>query len=196
MGGAGTGLRSDSNARIDWTVCSRFTAWPACLLLIAALLGACSGDPGTGAVDVKWDRDVCVRCNMVLSARNHSAQVRYTPAGQRSKVHLFDDIGCAVLWLDKQAWKADPAVEIWVTDHRDGRWIDARSARYVPGQLTPMEYGLGAQTEADGDSLSFEQARQHIARIEERFNVHGAHLEQAAKLRQLAPIDSKQEQQR
>ena len=74
----------------------------ASLLLITAtaLLVGCSGDPGTGPVEVKWDRDVCVRCNMVLSDREHSAQVRYTPTdGGRSQVRKFDDLGCAVLWL-------------------------------------------------------------------------------------------------
>ena len=93
------------------------------LLLIAAtaLLLGCSGDPGTGPVEVKWDRDICTRCNMVLSDREHSAQVRYTPGdGKRSQVRKFDDLGCAVLWLDQQPWRTESGVEIWVTDHRNG----------------------------------------------------------------------------
>ncbi|MCB1726823.1 MAG: hypothetical protein KDI22_05265, partial [Gammaproteobacteria bacterium] len=86
------------------------------LIATALLLAGCSGDPGTGPVEVKWDRDVCTRCNMVLSDREHSAQVRYTPAdGKRSQVRKFDDLGCAVLWLDQQPWHDEPGVEIWVT---------------------------------------------------------------------------------
>ena len=166
--------------------------WTAAAAFLYILLAGCSGDPGTGAVEVKWDRDVCARCNMVLSDRKHAAQVRYSPAGQRSQVRLFDDLGCAVLWLDRQTWGGDPGVEIWVNDHRSGAWIDARSARYLPGQITPMEYGLGAHAEldADAETLSFAQAREHIAQIEQRFNVHGAHLDQAARARRSAPIDS------
>ena len=166
------------------------------IVVLITLLAGCSGDPGTGPVEVKWDRDVCARCNMVLSDRRHAAQVRYSPAGQRSQVRLFDDLGCAVLWLDKQPWGDDPTVEVWVNDHQDGSWIDARSARYLPGQITPMEYGLGAQPALDDDAetLSFEQARSHIAQIEQRFNVHGVHLEQAAKAREQAPIDPRKEQ--
>ena len=172
---------------------SALLSWASGVAVVLTLLTGCADDPGSGPVEVKWDRDVCARCNMVLSDRKHAAQVRYTPADRRSQVWLFDDLGCAVLWLDKQPWGSDPAVEIWVNDHQHGNWIDARSARYLPGQITPMEYGLGAQpaidADTDAETLSFEQARAHIAQIEQRFNVHGAHLEQAAKARAKAPID-------
>ena len=150
------------------------------LLALLTLLAACSGDPGTGPVEVTWDRDACARCNMVLSDRHHSAQVRHTPSGtRRSQVWTFDDLGCAVLWLDRQPWASDPAVEIWVTDHRSSEWIDARQAHYVPGKLTPMEYGLGAQAQPGSDTLDFAGARAHIYEVERRFNVHGGNLEHA-----------------
>ncbi|MCB1786159.1 MAG: nitrous oxide reductase accessory protein NosL [Gammaproteobacteria bacterium] len=145
---------------------------------LVLLLTACSGDPGTGPVEVKWDRDVCTRCNMVLSDRQHAAQVRYTRQdGRRSEVTKFDDFGCAVLWLDQQPWKDEPGVEFWVTDYRDGHWIDARSARYVTGRHTPMQYGLGAQVDASADSMGFADARQHVYRIEQQYNVHGGNLD-------------------
>ncbi len=162
-------------------------------LYLLALTG-CSGDPGTGPVEIKWDRDVCSRCNMVLSDRNHAAQIRFQNAGTRQTVWKFDDLGCALLWLDKQPWRDDPDAEIWVSEHAGGNWIDARTAHYVTGQLTPMEYGLGAQTEPTADTLSFAQARLHIEQIERRFNAHGTHLEQAAAARTLAPIATPTEQ--
>lgn len=151
-------------------------------------LAACSGDRGTGPVDVKWDRDACGRCNMVLSDRMHSAQVRYSDAHGRSRVQKFDDVGCAVLWLDQQPWAQDPGVEIWVADHRNGDWIDARHAFYIGGQLTPMEYGLGAQPESAPGALDFAQARTHIYAVEERYNTHGAHLQQNAEQPRLPNI--------
>ena len=145
---------------------------------LTLLLSACSGDPGTGPVEVKWDRDACARCNMVLSDRQHAAQVRHTPAdGGRSEAWRFDDFGCAVLWLDQQAWANDASVEIWVTDQHNGQWIDARTAHYTPGRITPMQYGLGAQTEASADTLDFTQAREHVYAIERRFNIHGGNLD-------------------
>ena len=148
------------------------------LLALAVVLTGCSGDPGTGPVAVKWDRDTCVRCNMVLSDREHSAQVRHSPAdGSRSRVHTFDDIGCAVLWLEQQPWRDEAGVEIWVTDYRDGAWIDARAAHYVRGRVTPMQYGLGAQRDPAAGALDFAGAVEHIRHIERRFNIHGGNLD-------------------
>ena len=147
------------------------------MLSLLLMLTGCSGDPGTGAKEVKWDRDACERCRMVLSDRSYAAQIRYLPPNkQRSVVALFDDIGCATLWLADKPWKDDPQTEIWVADYRTGDWIDARQATYVKGRVTPMEFGLGAQAEPVPDGLSFEQAKQHIIAVEERFNVHGVHL--------------------
>lgn len=163
-------------------------AWLA-LICTAMLLTACSGDPGTGPVEVKWDRDTCTRCNMVLSDRQHSAQVRYTPAdGARSQVKKFDDLGCAVLWLDQQPWRAEAGVEVWVTDQHSGQWIDARKAHYSSGKLTPMQYGLGAQAEAGPGTLDFGAAREHIHRVEQTFNIHGGNLDHPNAAPAQAPI--------
>lgn len=146
------------------------------LCLGLALLVAGCGDPGTGPVDVKWDRIACERCRMVLSDRHHSAQVRVREPNGRSKALLFDDLGCAILWLEDKPAKTEPSTEIWVNDWRTGDWIDARTAFYVPGQVTPMEYGLGAQPDPAPGTLTFEQAREHIFEVERRYGVHGGHL--------------------
>ena len=140
--------------------------------LIVLVLSACSGDPRTGAVEPKWDRDICERCRMVLSDRFHAAQIRQSAPGEGSRVRLFDDIGCAVIWLRDKPWRDDPATEIWVNDHRTGDWIDARTATYLKGRRTPMEYGLGAQTSPAPEVLSFAQAKAHIMEVEKRHKVH------------------------
>ena len=66
-------------------------------LALLLLLAACSGDPGTGPAEVTWDRDACARCNMVLSDRHHSAQVRHTPPG-------------GTIWLRASSIEGGPAV--------------------------------------------------------------------------------------
>lgn len=147
------------------------------LALLLGALAACSGDPGTGPLDVKWDRFTCERCRMVLSDRKHSAQVRIPQAEGRSKVLFFDDIGCAVVWLEDKPFRDDPKTEIWVTDWRSGAWIDARKAFYLAGQVTPMEYGLGAQSEPDPQAIDFAAARGRIFEVEKKYNVHGGHLD-------------------
>lgn len=141
------------------------------LLLI---LGGCSGEPETGPGAVRWDREICPRCAMVVSDHNYAAQVRGGPPGQKSKLYKFDDIGCAVIWLDERpSWRDDPATEIWVTDYRNGEWIDARKAWYVPGKITPMAYGLGATSEKEPNALDYEAAKKHIYAVEEKINIHG-----------------------
>lgn len=147
------------------------------LLLLLSIGGgvACSGDPGTGAVEVKWDRDVCERCRMVLSDRLYSAQIRGGVEGQKTRVYKFDDVGCALLWLEQQVWQNDPRTEVWVTDYRTGAWIDARVAHYVKERITPMAYGLGAQQEPAEGSLNYAQAVEHVHMVENRFNAPDAH---------------------
>ena len=169
---------------------------PKVFLLAAWVVGfgslqiGCSGNPGTGPVEVKWDRVACERCRMVLSDRVHSAQVRFTDPGGRSRIMLFDDIGCAVIWLEDKPWKSAPTTEIWVNDHRDGHWIDARKAFYVTGHLTPMEYGLGAQDSPAEGAMTFDQATTRIWEIEKQFNLHGADVRQQAKSRELTSTES------
>lgn len=146
------------------------------VLLLSLLLTVvgCSGDPGSGPSEVKWDRDTCERCRMVLSDRLYAAQVRGGSTGQKTRVYKFDDIGCAVLWLEQQPWRTDPRTEIWVTDYRTGAWIDARSAFYVKDRITPMAYGLGAQVDYVDGALTYAQAVEHIHEVERRFNTPDA----------------------
>ena len=145
-------------------------------------LSACSNEPDTGPAEVRWDREVCERCVMAVSDPNFSAQIRGGPVGEKQKLLKFDDLGCAVIWLDQQSWKDNPAIEIWVNQYQSGDWIDARQAHYVKNQLTPMNYGLGAQLEATTGALNFAQAREHIYKVEEELNLHGGVIHQTPPL--------------
>ena len=157
------------------------------ILLTTFFLVACGDEKQTGVVDVRWDRDSCERCQMILSERNFSAQVRVFPEGKRSKVYKFDDMGCAVLWLNNerlnteglatQGYKDDPKTEIWVNNYKTNEWINAKTAWYVKGQNTPMNYGLGAQPDKVEGALNYAQAVEHINVIEKKFNIHGGNLE-------------------
>lgn len=137
----------------------------ASLALLLSLAG-CSGDPATGPVDVTWDRDNCDRCMMALSDRNHSAQIR---GGKHHKPYTFDDIGCALLWLEEQPWRDDPKTEIWVNNYQDGGWLNAREAQYVKVTHTPMNYGFSAQPKATQDSVGFLEMRSSVFSQEESY---------------------------
>ena len=145
-------------------------------VITVMLLAGCS-ETSTGPVEVKWDRDVCERCRMMLSDRYHAAQIR---GGEKSKVYKFDDIGGAILWIQDKEWKDNESTEIWVNDHRTGNWIDARKAWYVTGQSTPMEFGLGAQREEPVDGMNYVEAEAFIIQRDKKYNQSGADLKEHA----------------
>lgn len=110
----------------------------------------------TGYIEIAWDRDVCEKCRMLISDRHFAVQVR---GGTKNKVYLFDDMGCALHWLNTQTWQAN---ELWVRDYQSEKWLNAFTAHYVPQQKTPMDYGFGATVTATSHSVDFETAKMQI----------------------------------
>lgn len=109
------------------------------------VLSACWGGDKTGPEEIRWDLESCELCKMLISDARYVAEVR---GGVKKQIIKFDDIGCAVNWLNDQDWAGDPATEIWVADVASTRtnmiWLKAREAHYVKAELTPMNYGYGA----------------------------------------------------
>jgi len=136
------------------------------LLLLFMILGCEKKE--IGAVDkIHWDRDMCERCKMAISERKYAFEVINPKSG---KVYKFDDIGCAVLWLDEEKipWK-DKAI-MWITDAKTGEWIDARKAFYTDDSITPMAYGFAAYSEKTKPNKKnlkdFDYVRKMIFKIE------------------------------
>lgn len=134
--------------------------WPdikalASLALLAVLLTGCWGEPKTGPVEIRFGRDTCDVCRMIISDPRFAAQVR---GGLKHRAHKFDDIGELVLWLDKQSWKDDAKTEIWVMDAKTGKtWLNAATAYYIKQRHTPMDYGFGAVLDATPDALTYSE---------------------------------------
>ena len=65
--------------------------------LAALMLSACGddGDWAEGMLPIKWDRDTCLHCMMVISDRRFAVEIR---GGHRNDAFKFDDIGCAATW--------------------------------------------------------------------------------------------------
>ena len=143
-------------------------------LVIGILLSfsACEREVSNDLKTVHWDRDMCERCKMVVSDRTHAVQV-IDPQSGRS--HMFDDIGCTVLWFDdeKIAWAS--SAKIWITDVITGKWIDAREALYDTNNITPMAYGFAAHEnnstiKAGEEIVDFTEATRRIFEIEKKKN--------------------------
>ena len=139
------------------------------LLGLLVLLGfsGCDRKPTGAVAQMHWDRDMCERCKMAISERKFAAQVINPRTG---KVYKFDDLGCAVLWLDEEKIPWREKAVIWITDAKTGEWIDARKALYVDGAITPMAYGLAAYSRKTlpqgAHPVDFQKAVQKIREVE------------------------------
>ncbi len=114
------------------------------------LLTGCDSTPADGPKEVRWDRDFCESCRMLLSDRHYAAQI----LDAKGKYHLFDDPGEMLLAFATK-YKKDSAAKLYVTDSKSGKWLDARSASYTSGHLTPMGFGYGANEKPQPSSTNF-----------------------------------------
>jgi copper chaperone NosL len=132
------------------------------LLLLVATGVACPQSPTTGPGEIKWDRQTCERCQMVISERRFAAQTRKT--GER-RTYAFDDVGCALLWLDQQGVvDLDSSQEVWVHDAAGEHWVDGHSAHFDEGHHTPMGYGFAVTHQG----ISLEAVHETVRETERR----------------------------
>lgn len=131
-------------------------------LALALCLAGCPESAKTGAVEIKWDRDQCTGCGMVISEPHFAAEVR---GGPKRAVTKFDDIGCAAKWLNQQSWAEDATTEVWVARHADGQWLNAKTAKYLGGKSSPMGFGFAA-IDPGGEGLTFEELRAHVRTLD------------------------------
>jgi nitrous oxide reductase accessory protein NosL len=128
---------------------------------LGTVLTGCSSEPLKGPAEIKWDRDVCARCSMVISERGYAAQIR----DPMKKVHKFDDFGCAIFWKEHQTF-SDAEIEFWAADARTepggSKWLDARQAAYLPNKRSPMGYGFAAVAAGTPDTVSYADARKAV----------------------------------
>lgn len=123
-------------------------------LMAAALLPACS-EVTPEPRRIKWGRDVCEHCHMVFADKRFAAQI--WDAGL-TRARIYDDFGCAVLAAAEMGVLERDDVRFWVSDDADpSRFIDARTAHFRDGVVTPMGYGHSAGPAAD-HPLSFAAA--------------------------------------
>jgi len=140
------------------------------LLLLGILLfigGGCQKKADNSPAEMHWDRDMCERCVMAISERKYAVQI-VNPATH--KHYKFDDIGCAVLWLDEEHIPWGEQALIYITDAKTGKWIDARSAIYTDDSITPMAFGFAAYTKetlpAGHHTVDFKEVARKIPLIE------------------------------
>jgi len=109
---------------------------------------------------VHFDRDMCERCKMVISDRNYVAQIVDV---EKNRAYNFDDIGCAVIWMDKNSEKFSKKHKFFVADKSTGEFIETINANWTTGSTTPMDFGISASKEkSETKNISFEEAKKLI----------------------------------
>ncbi len=142
----------------------RFLQGTAALTLMP-ILTACEKETIKGPRKIHWDRDMCARCKMVISERNHAAQVLNEKTG---KSYVFDDIGCVILWFKEENIEWKDSAKIWITDVKTSEWIDARTAYYDTVHKTPMAYGFSANaskesiTDKNSEIIDFNEMSKRV----------------------------------
>ncbi|MDR2790316.1 MAG: nitrous oxide reductase accessory protein NosL [Campylobacteraceae bacterium] len=124
------------------------------LLAVCLFFVGCDSRIDMSAKDIKIDRDVCAHCKMVISSANYAAQV-VTKDGKR---YFFDDIGCALAWLDLKDKEMQESSYIYAADFQSAEWINAREAYYTSGANSPMHYGFAAHKKDLEDAENFDFA--------------------------------------
>ena len=103
------------------------------------LLAGCSRQTADKAPNIRYGKDACAECRMIIGEKKCAAALIGTD-GESVK---FDDIGCMKAYLQKNAMTAKYA---WVHDYQSDEWIDQRKAVFVRSEylVTPMGYGIAA----------------------------------------------------
>ena len=94
----------------------------------------------------------CSECNMDVEALSYAVQL----ITQEGNTYFFDDIGCVVLWLEKN----HPDVHSVLTQTQDThRWIDVKKAWYSRIAASPMGYGFAAYENKKPSFIPYEEMK-------------------------------------
>ena len=127
---------------------------PSAFLVVVLLFAGCSEQTTGKAPNIRYGKDPCAECRMIISDKRFAAAF-ITTDGETIK---FDDIGCLRVYERKHAVMPQQA---WVHDCLSEAWIDQVKAVFVHSEdvVTPMGYGIAAFSDA-------QKARQFLAKHE------------------------------
>lgn len=130
-------------------------------------LVACSGAKTYEPEEINPDVDVCVVCNMSITAEPYATEIIL----KDGTVHKFDDIGCMIEWMNKSN---EDIAKKYVRDVTNGEWIELEHAVFVynSNYWTPMNYGVVSfanekhakvymEQEGNGELWTYEQLKKH-----------------------------------
>jgi len=114
----------------------------------------------------KANKIQCPVCKMYLGGKAFTMQL----ITKDNKTHLFDDPGCAILWMKKNKINKEDAV-IWAYSIDTKKYINAKKAHYsIYDFEDPMHYGFGAYEKNKKGFIDFNEMRLRMLRGENMTN--------------------------
>lgn len=116
----------------SWAALGLALGLPAAIILIG-------GGKATGHEPIRFGRDSCDRCHMLIGRGGFAGERR----AKDGSLHKYDDVGCLLLAL----WGAhEETTQAWVEDHAGSGFVPLIEATLVRtnGEPTPMGYGVVA----------------------------------------------------
>ncbi len=115
-------------------------------------------------VAIKLGVTVDPECGMEVKTMKHASEAIL----KNGKTIVFDDPGCMIKWLHKNNFKPKN-VTLWTFADDTHKWINAKKAKYVMTDSTPMHYGFGAYENKKDTSkklINFQEMRLRMLRGE------------------------------
>lgn len=121
------------------------------VLILGSLvvLGCGGGREADEPPEIRFGRDTCSRCGMIISEERFAGGLVADNGEQR----VFDDIGEMVMTVKEEGLGSQ---RVWVHDYESAEWVDGTTAIYVATEsvITPMGSGLLAfQQRADAEAF-------------------------------------------
>ena len=109
----------------------------ASIALFAVMAAGCAAADASGPPEIRYGRDICVECNMIISEARFATAYRLADGTNKK----FDDVGNMVIHLDATG---DSPTEMWVHDFETEAWVTAEAAFFVPtlSVASPMGHSI------------------------------------------------------
>jgi len=111
------------------------------------------------AVDIKANEYSCAKCKMDVNALDYATQA----IKKNGDTYFFDDMGCMVLWLEKNS---EEIVATYVMTLDTHKWIKAEKAYYSRIAPSPMGYGFGAVEVTKASLISYDKMKTYMLKGE------------------------------
>jgi hypothetical protein len=133
---------------------------------IVYVLLSCVANADLKPRKVNIGSDKCVKCQMIIEEEHYVVQA----ANDQGDVKFFDDLGCYVRYHENALWKrftGKKKFAVWITDAETGDWIPIKQAWYREGDVSPMNYGIGALKKRSQNTFDYNTAIIKINKIVE-----------------------------